>query len=242
MLSISQRELNLKTYYYYYKGDIDGIEGTKLKTAYGNFQRDNGLIVDKIYGNNTENKLLLCIKELQSLLNKHGYDLVIDGLVGNKTIFAIKDFQKKNGLVVDGIAGTQTMNKLKNSSSSSNSNILSWNDIKNFKKSEFDCACGCGFNNIDLRIVKILDYYFRSHFNAPTYVTSGCRCQKYNDSLKGSVKWSKHVQGKGVDFYVKGVDVNIVLSWAKELCKKGIIRYAYTNSSNMRGAIHIDIE
>ena len=185
MLSISQRELNLKTYYYYYKGDIDGIEGTQLKTAYGNFQRDNGLVVDKIYGNNTENKLLLCIKELQSLLNKHGYDLVIDGLVGNKTIFAIKDFQKKNGLVVDGIAGTQTMNKLKNSSSSSNSNILSWNDIKNFKKSEFDCACGCGFNNIDLRIVKILDYYFRSHFNAPTYVTSGCRCQKYNDSLKG---------------------------------------------------------
>lgn len=87
MLSISQRELNLKTYYYYYKGDIDGIEGTQLKTAYGNFQRDNGLVVDKIYGNNTENKLLLCIKELQSLLNKHGYDLVIDGLVGNKTIF-----------------------------------------------------------------------------------------------------------------------------------------------------------
>lgn len=26
MLSISQRELNLKTYYYYYKEDIDEIE------------------------------------------------------------------------------------------------------------------------------------------------------------------------------------------------------------------------
>ena len=238
MLSINQRELNLKTYYYYYKGDIDGIEGTKLKNAYANFQKDNGLSVDKIYGSNTENKLLLCIKELQNLLNKHGYNLVIDGLVGNKTITSIRDFQSKNNLAIDGIAGTQTMNKLK----SSNSNILSWDDIKNFKKSEFNCACGCGFNNIDLKIVKILDYYFRSHFNAPTYITSGCRCQKYNDSLKGSVKSSKHVQGKGVDFYVKGVDVNIMLAWAKELCKKGIIRYTYTNNTNMKGAIHIDIE
>lgn len=28
MLSISQRKLNLKTYYYYYKEDIDEIEKT----------------------------------------------------------------------------------------------------------------------------------------------------------------------------------------------------------------------
>lgn len=240
MLTIKQRELNLKTYYNYYKGDIDGIEGVKLKTAYERFQKDNGLIVDKIYGINTENKLLLCVKDLQNLLNKKGYNLMVDGLVGNKTLTAIKDFQFKNGLIVDGIAGVKTFEKLKSNDSTSES--ISWNDIKNFKKSEFECTCGCGFNNIDLRIVKILDDYFRSHFNSPTYVTSGCRCQKYNDSLKGSVKLSKHVQGKAVDFYVKGVDVKTVLSWAKELCKKGIIRYAYTNNSNMRGAVHIDIE
>lgn len=238
MLSINQRELNLKTYYYYYKGNIDGIEGVKLKNAYGNFQKDNGLSVDKIYGSNTENKLLLCIKDLQNLLNKHGYNLIIDGIVGNKTVNAIKDFQSKNNLIVDGIVGIQTMNKLKNSSS----NVLSWNDIKYFKKSEFDCKCGCGLNNIDIKLVKILEDYFRSYFNSPTYVTSGCRCQKYNDSLKGSVKSSKHVQGKAVDFYIKGIDINIILEWAKELCKKGIIRYAYTNSSNMNGAIHIDIK
>ena len=153
-------------------------------------------------------------------------------------IFAIKDFQKKNGLVVDGIAGTQTMNKLKNSSSSSN--ILSWNDIKNFKKSEFDCPC-CGKNNIDLRLVKILEDYFRNYYNAPTIITSGCRCQKYNNSLTGSVKGSRHIDGAAADFYVKGISVNEFYARAKELQAKGIIKYTYTNNSNMRGAIHINI-
>ena len=118
MLTIKQRQLNLKTYYYYYKKAIDGIEGAGTKEAYKNFQRDNGLTVDGIYGVQTDGKLIICIKDLQNLLNKYGYNLAVDGIVGNATLNAIRDFQSKNGLAVDGIAGTNTMNKLKNGGSS----------------------------------------------------------------------------------------------------------------------------
>lgn len=47
--------------------------------------------------------------QIQSLLNNFGYGLAVDGIVGPKTMTAIKDFQKKHGLVVDGIVGPKTM-------------------------------------------------------------------------------------------------------------------------------------
>jgi peptidoglycan hydrolase-like protein with peptidoglycan-binding domain len=46
---------------------------------------------------------------IQNLLNKFGYGLVADGIVGPKTLAAIKDFQAKNGLDVDGIVGPKTL-------------------------------------------------------------------------------------------------------------------------------------
>ena len=114
MLGVRQRQLNLRTYYYFYKGNIDGIEGPLTKEAYRNFQMFTGLSVDGIYGYNTNKKLIEVIKDLQSKLNKKGYSLVIDGIVGNNTINAIKDFQRNNSLVVDGIAGEETFSKLNN--------------------------------------------------------------------------------------------------------------------------------
>lgn len=236
MLTIKQRQLNLKTYYYYYKGNVDGIEGTGTKQAYKNFQKDNGLSVDGIYGSNTNNKLILCIKDLQNLLNNKGYNLSVDGIVGNATLNAIKDFQSKNGLSVDGIAGTKTFEKLKSSSSTT----TTWDDIKHFKKEEFTCQCGCGLNNIDIRLAKILEDYFRNYYNKPVVITSGCRCSKHNAQV-GGVQGSRHVLGKASDFYVSGVSVSTFLARAKELQKQGIIRYTYTNSTNMNGVIHIDI-
>jgi len=50
------------------------------------------------------------VSQLQKYLSMLGYDLVIDGVFGNKTL---KAFQKKYGLLVDGIAGEQTFSALK---------------------------------------------------------------------------------------------------------------------------------
>jgi len=49
---------------------------------------------------------------LQELLNKAGYNLIVDGDFGKKTEDAVKDFQKKNNLIIDGIAGAKTWMKL----------------------------------------------------------------------------------------------------------------------------------
>ena len=53
------------------------------------------------------------VKQLQSELNKHGYQLDEDGVFGKKTKAAVRDYQKKNGLtMVDGIAGDETWGSL----------------------------------------------------------------------------------------------------------------------------------
>jgi len=53
------------------------------------------------------------VSKLQKLLSMLGYDLVIDGDLGPKTLRSLKAFQKKYGLVVDGIAGPKTFAALK---------------------------------------------------------------------------------------------------------------------------------
>lgn len=53
------------------------------------------------------------VKWLQFELDRYGYNLTIDGIFGAKTTAAVKDYQKKNGLMVDGIVGKNTIKKLK---------------------------------------------------------------------------------------------------------------------------------
>lgn len=55
----------------------------------------------------------LNITEVHKLLNAAGYKLKNDGIEGPLTISAIKDFQKKKGLTVDGVVGTKTLAALK---------------------------------------------------------------------------------------------------------------------------------
>jgi len=53
-------------------------------------------------------------RELQTLLNKHGYDVgEPDGAIGTKTKAAIADFEGKNGLRVDGRAGVKVLEALR---------------------------------------------------------------------------------------------------------------------------------
>lgn len=52
------------------------------------------------------------VKKLQNLLNQQGYALDEDGVFGQKTQAAVKDYQKKNDLLLDGVAGDQTWSSL----------------------------------------------------------------------------------------------------------------------------------
>lgn len=59
------------------------------------------------------------VKELQTLLNKNGSKLIVDGIFGAETQKAVKAYQQKYGLTVDGIVGVNTWGKLLGGSSGS---------------------------------------------------------------------------------------------------------------------------
>ena len=52
------------------------------------------------------------VRALQILLVGNGYDFIPDGIFGEKTLAAVKDYQRKQGMGVDGIAGKKTMSAL----------------------------------------------------------------------------------------------------------------------------------
>ena len=236
MLDVKQRQLGLRTYFYYYTGAIDGITGAGTAKAIKNFQRNNGLVPDGIYGEKTDNQLRFVISNCQGMLRGKGYDIAQDGIVGNATIGAIKDFQSKNGLAVDGIIGDATFAKLAGDTPSGDS----WDNIPHFKPEEMTCKCGCGQNNTDLRLMHILED-IRSYFGGkPVIITSGCRCPKHNAEV-GGVAGSKHIYGQAADFYIQGVPVSSVLSYCKQLVNNGTLAYTYTNNTSMNGVVHINI-
>lgn len=52
------------------------------------------------------------VTDLQKRLNQDGYNLAEDGIYGSNTQAAVKDYQKKQGLVQDGIVGNKTWSAL----------------------------------------------------------------------------------------------------------------------------------
>jgi uncharacterized protein YcbK (DUF882 family) len=68
---------------------------------------------------------------------------------------------------------------------------------KNFSRREFACKCGCGFDDIDPRVV-IMAQVIRDALGEPVRVNSGCRCAKRNVAV-GGVLNSYHAKGLAVD-------------------------------------------
>lgn len=112
-------------------------------------------------------------------------------------------------------------------------------DFKNFTLNELKCGCNgkyCkGFpTGFSYELLQQLQNV-RNHFGRAVIITSAVRCQKYNDSLKGSIKNSKHIQGRAVDFYVKGVSYKTLWNYVKTLPHNN---YTYNISGSV---MHHDI-
>lgn len=106
---------------------VDNIHGNETKRALVkglqtelNKQYHRGLAVDGIFGTNTYNACINVHKcaegnityLIQAMLVCHSFDIDADGIFGNATENAVREFQKRNGLSVDGIVGKNTFNKL----------------------------------------------------------------------------------------------------------------------------------
>ncbi len=77
---------------------------------------------------------------------------------------------------------------------------------KNFSRFEFECKCRCGFNTVDVELLKVLQEDIRNHYNKKVTITSGCRCFMSNMHVIGSARDSYHVKAQAADFYVDGVE------------------------------------
>ncbi|HZJ83787.1 MAG TPA: peptidoglycan-binding protein [Clostridia bacterium] len=138
-----QQELKNKGYFTYSK--ITQYYGSITRDAVIRFQRDYGLSVDGIAGNQTQSALyknsssgstgsgtysLLRfgmsnqgVKDLQNSLKAKGYFRgTATGYFGNVTKNAVIAFQRDSRLQVDGIVGSQTQSALKNSQPSTDAN------------------------------------------------------------------------------------------------------------------------
>lgn len=180
------------------------------------------------------------VKQRQTKLKALGYYKgKVDGQNGKLTKTAVlaiqKDYFPKREQ--DGIAGKKT-------------DILidcayNCRNLKYFKLKEFKCTCGhcTGYPAvIDRQLLLNLEDLRKK--NGAITITSGLRCAWYNKQLSGSIKNSKHTQGKAVDFYCKKLTSTKAKRTATVKAWKRYKRanYAYANTPNMGNAVHVDVK
>lgn len=89
---------------------------------------------------------------------------------------------------------------------------------KNFFRHEFECPCGCGSDDVDMRLVEALQQ-LRDRLGKPIVVNSGIRCEKHNAKIPNSSKNSQHVLGKAADIRCKGYKSEQIASEAEEIAE-----------------------
>lgn len=103
---------------------------------------------------------------------------------------------------------------------------------KYFKREEFACKCGCGYDPVDTELLFILTS-IRESFGQPVTITSGCRCPNHNAYVGGVVN-SQHIFGKAADVIVRGVAPQVVGAFLEQMYPD---KYGIGVASNF---VHVD--
>ena len=91
-------------------------------------------------------------------------------------------------------------------------------DLSNhFSRSEFACACGCGFDEPVPELIHMLES-IRACAGGPIRINSGCRCANHNAAVGGAIH-SRHVTGEAADIQVEG-------GWRRYKVAEAAFRYA----------------
>ena len=102
-----------------------------------------------------------------------------------------------------------------------------------FKREEFECNCGCGFDAVDAELLAVLTD-LREHFDRAVHLNSACRCVDHNRAVGGGED-SQHLLGKAADVWVFGVIPELVHEY---LCEKYNDRYGIGSYTSFT---HIDV-
>lgn len=187
---------------------------------------------------------MLSIKQRQTYLKELGF---YSGKITGKEDAALKKaylaLQKSyfiRAVDKDGKYGPDTDTLLYNA-------YLVHKHCKNFALKEFRCGCGgkhcTGYPvrfdaNLLINLQKI-----RNNYGVPMTITSGVRCKKFNNSLVGSIKNSKHTTGKAADFRSDATSTKPKRTHVKAYFKKlPNASYTYSDTPNMGRAVHVDVK
>ena len=111
---------------------------------------------------------------------------------------------------------------------------------KNFSRNEFECPDKCGFDNINMREVLLLQE-IRDELGAGLMVESGCRCEEHNREV-GGVDDSGHLTGEAADVYTDGMDSGALGDFIRDMHRRGKLRdltYCYRAGRN---TVHVGVD
>ena len=193
----------------------------------------------------------MTLKQKQALLAYLGfYDGPLDGLWGEKSPRATIDFQRAYMAQedVDGIFGAATEKRilevvasgeLPQAAPETGETADWWKEIRYFQRTEAGIGCPCGRcggfpAEPSEKLMRLADKV-REAAGAPMYPSSTVRCQAHNDELRGSVKNSRHVTGRAMDFRVLGWGADRTLALVR---RQPEVRYAYAIDDSY---VHMDV-
>lgn len=189
----------------------------------------------------------MTVKQKQALLAYLDYYCGrLDGIWGDLSRKATEAFQRDYRLTVDGAFGVATEKRILEVISSGEQPVQSgvnidtapdwWKNIKYFTRDEVNIGCPCGEcggfpAEPTERLMRAADAV-REHFGVPMSPTSTVRCKTHNAAVSGA--WnSRHMEGRAMDFRVKGKDSDTVLAFVQTLKPS----YAYKIDGS---AVHMD--
>lgn len=150
------------------------------------------------------------------------YTGAIDGIWGKQSTDATERFQNRFMDHSDGIFGPETEKRIREVIAFATEKTENyWKDIRYFTRAEFRCTCGGrGCNGFPAepaeRLIRNAEMA-RNHFGNAADVSSGVRCPLRNGELPGSAANSLHLQGKAMDFRIRGVDSATLCNYIKQL-------------------------
>jgi uncharacterized protein YcbK (DUF882 family) len=106
------------------------------------------------------------------------------------------------------------------------------NLTKHFSRWEFECSCGCKFDQVQAEFVERLQKV-RENFG-PLTVHSGCRCEPHNRSVGGSPQ-SSHLWGLAAD-------IRCANSFSRFHLMRSLMEEGFQRIGLGQDFIHLDVD